>query len=59
MHLIFADTSVLLIAASQVACEQNYKNYRNQDQRSVKQFLKSKSAFKNNIYTTVALTQIL
>ena len=27
--------------------------------RSVKQFLKSKSTFKNDIYRTVALTQVL
>jgi len=27
--------------------------------RSVKQFLKSKSIFKNNIYRTVAFTQVL
>ena len=29
------------------------------NKRSVKQFLKNKSAFKNNIYRTVAFTQVL
>ena len=39
-------------------CEQNYKNIIIEIwiKRSVKQFLKSKSTFKNNIYRTVAFT---
>ena len=34
--------------------EQNYKNYIN-----LKQFFKSNSTFKNNIYRTVVFTQVL
>jgi len=42
-------------------CEQNCKNHRNLSwiKRSVKQFLKGKSAFKNIIYRAVAFTQVL
>ena len=61
-HVIFAENSAVFMAMawSEVArlCKQNYKNYSNLEQTIsyYKQFLKSKSTFKNNIYHTVVFS---